>query len=136
MYKFTRIDDDTTELEYNGEKFTIVKDLEKAVQLQQVDFEARVLLNKKLKEMGVSIEDLQYEKVEGGKKVIDDSQVQKLLDDCKQMATYNKMKQLVKDITGKNLLDLAIELGKDDYEKFMVEIGKAIVGTSDKTPSK
>lgn len=37
MYKFTKIDDDTTELEYNGEKFTIVKDLEKAVQLQQVD---------------------------------------------------------------------------------------------------
>ena len=136
MYKFTKIDDDTTELEYNGEKFTIVKDLEKAVQLQQVDFEARVLLNKKLKEMGVSIEDLQYEKVEGGKKVIDDSQVQKLLDDCKQMATYNKMKQLVKDITGKKLLDLAVELGKDDYEKFMVELGKAIVGTSDKTPSK
>ena len=86
--------------------------------------------------MGVSIEDLQYEKVEGGKKVIDDSQVQKLLDDCKQMATYSKMKQLVKDITGKNLLDLAVELGKDDYEKFMVEIGKAITGTSDKTPSK
>ena len=136
MYKFTKIDDDTTELEYNGEKFTIVKDLEKAVQLQQVDFEARVLLNKKLKEMGVSIEDLQYEKVESGKKVIDDSQVQKLLDDCKQMATYNKMKQLVKEITEKNLLDLAIELGKDDYEKFMVEIGKAITGTSDKTPSK
>ena len=46
------------------------------------------------------------------------------------------MKQLVKDITGKNLLDLAVELGKDDYEKFMVELGKAIVGTSDKTPSK
>lgn len=136
MYKFTRIDDDTTELEYNGEKFTIVKDLEKAVQLQQVDFEARVLLNKKLKEMGQTIEDLQYEKVEGGKKVIDDKQVQLLLDDCKQMATYNKMKQLVKDITGKKLLDLAIELGKDDYEKFMVELGKAIVGTSDKTPSK
>ena len=136
MYKFTRIDDDTTELEYNGEKFTIVKDLEKAVQLQQVDFEARVLLNKKLKEMGQTIEDLQYEKVEGGKKIIDDKQVQLLLDDCKQMATYNKMKQLVKDITGKKLLDLAIELGKDDYEKFMVELGKAIVGTSDKTPSK
>ena len=136
MYKFTRIDDDTTELEYNGEKFTIVKDLEKAVQLQQVDFEARVLLNKKLKEMGMSIEDLQYEKVEGGKKIIDDKQVQILLDDCKQMATYNKMKQLVKDITGKKLLDLAVELGKDDYEKFMVEIGKAITGTSDKTPSK
>ena len=136
MYKFTRIDDDTTELEYNGEKFTIVKDLEKAVQLQQVDFEARVLLNKKLKEMGQTIEDLQYEKVEGGKKIIDDKQVQILLDDCKQMATYNKMKQLVKDIIGKNLLDLAIELGKDDYEKFMVELGKAITGTSEKTPSK
>ena len=136
MYKFTRIDDDTTELEYNGEKFTIVKDLEKAMQLQQVDFEARVLLNKKLKEMGATIEDLQYEKVVDGKKIVDDSQVQGLLDECKKLATYEKMKSLVKSITGKELIDLAIELGKKDYENFMVELGKALTGTSEKTPSK
>ena len=50
MYKFKKIDKDTFELEYNGVTHTITNDLEKVVQLQQVDFEARVLLNKKLKE--------------------------------------------------------------------------------------
>ena len=86
--------------------------------------------------MGATIEDLQYEKVVDGKKIVDDSQVQGLLDECKKLATWEKMKSLVKSITGKELIDLAIELGKKDYENFMVELGKALTGTSEKTPSK
>lgn len=137
MYSFKKIDDDKTELEYNGEKFEIVKDLDKVVQLQQVDFEARVLLNKKLKEMGVSIEDLEYTKTEGNKKIVNDSQVQELLNVCRSEAIYNKIKKMIQDITGKNILDIAIELGQDKFQEFVQEFVLAVSGESkEKTPSK
>lgn len=137
MYSFKKIDDDKTELEYNGEKFEIVKDLDKVVQLQQVDFEARVLLNKKLKEMGVSIEDLEYTKTEGNKKIVNDSQVQELLNVCRSEAIYNKIKKMILDITGKNILDIAIELGQDKFQEFVQEFVLAVSGESkEKTPSK
>ena len=137
MYSFKKIDDDKTELEYNGEKFEIAKDLDKVVQLQQVDFEARVLLNKKLKEMGVSIEDLEYTKTEGNKKIVNDSQVQELLNVCRSEAIYNKIKKMIQDITGKNILDIAIELGQDKFQEFVQEFVLAVSGESkEKTPSK
>ena len=137
MYSFKKIDDDKTELEYNGEKFEILKDLDKVVQLQQVDFEARVLLNKKLKEMGVSIEDLEYTKTEGNKKIVNDSQVQELLNVCRSEAIYNKIKKMIQDITGKNILDIAIELGQDKFQEFVQEFVLAVSGESkEKTPSK
>ena len=137
MYSFKKIDDDKTELDYNGEKFEIVKDLDKVVQLQQVDFEARVLLNKKLKEMGVSIEDLEYTKTEGSKKIVNDSQVQELLTICKSEALYNKVRKMIQDITGKNILDIAMELGQDKFQEFVQEFVLAVSGESkEKTPSK
>lgn len=136
MYKFNKIDKDTTELEYNNEKYEIKRNLELAVQMQQVDFEARVLLNKKLKEQGASIEDLQYKRKEGNKTIIDDSQIQLLLDECKKEATYNKLKKIIKDITNIDLLDLAVELGQDDFQKFIQEFVIALTGEPTKTPSK
>ena len=104
--------------------------------MQQVDFEARVLLNKKLKEQGASIADLQYERKEGNKTIIDDSQLQLLLDECKKEATYNKLKKIIKDITNIDLLDLAVELGQDDFQKFIQEFVIALTGEPTKTPSK
>lgn len=136
MYSFKKIDDDRTELDYNGEKFEIVKDLDKVVQLQQVDFEARVLLNKRLKEMGMSIEDLEYTKEENGKKIVNDSQVQELLATCKNEAIYDKMKKLVKDVTDKDLIEIAKDLGQEGFEKFVADFVIALSGEGKKTPSK
>lgn len=136
MFSFKRIDKDTFELEYNGKTHTITSDLEKVVQLQQIDFEARVLLNKKLKEQGATIEDLQYEKKENGKTIIDDSQLQLLLEECKKEATYNKLKKIIKDTTDLDLLEIAKELGEKDFQTFVSEFVINMSGEGEKTPSK
>ena len=136
MYKFKKIDKDTFELEYNGVTHTITNDLEKVVQLQQVDFEARVLLNKKLKEQNATLDDLQYERKEGNKTIIDDSQLQLLLEECKKEAIYNKLKKIIKDTTNLDLLQIAKELGEDEFQKFVSEFVINMSGEGEKTPSK
>ena len=136
MYKFKKIDKDTFELEYNGVTHTITNDLEKVVQLQQVDFEARVLLNKKLKEQNATLDDLQYERKEGNKTIIDDSQLQLLLEECKKEAIYNKLKKIIKDTTDLDLLQIAKELGEDEFQKFVSEFVINMSGEGEKTPSK
>lgn len=136
MYKFKKIDKDTFELEYNGVTHTITNDLEKVVQLQQVDFEARVLLNKKLKEQNATLDDLQYERKEGNKTIVDDSQLQLLLEECKKEAIYNKLKKIIKDTTDLDLLQIAKELGEDEFQKFVSEFVINLSGEGEKTPSK
>ena len=136
MYKFKKIDKDTFELEYNGVTHTITNDLEKVVQLQQVDFEARVLLNKKLKEQNATLDDLQYERKEGNKTIVDDSQLQLLLEECKKEAIYNKLKKIIKDTTNLDLLQIAKELGEDEFQKFVSEFVINMSGEGEKTPSK
>lgn len=136
MYKFKKIDKDTFELEYNGVTHTITNDLEKVVQLQQVDFEARVLLNKKLKEQNATLDDLQYERKEGNKTIVDDSQLQLLLEECKKEAIYNKLKKIIKDTTDLDLLQIAKELGEDEFQKFVSEFVINMSGEGEKTPSK
>lgn len=136
MYKFKKIDKDTFELKYNGVTHTITNDLEKVVQLQQVDFEARVLLNKKLKEQNATLDDLQYERKEGNKTIVDDSQLQLLLEECKKEAIYNKLKKIIKDTTDLDLLQIAKELGEDEFQKFVSEFVINMSGEGEKTPSK
>ena len=136
MYKFKKIDKDTFELEYNGVTHTITNDLEKVVQLQQVDFEARVLLNKKLKEQNATLDDLRYERKEGNKTIVDDSQLQLLLEECKKEAIYNKLKKIIKDTTNLDLLQIAKELGEDEFQKFVSEFVINMSGEGEKTPSK
>lgn len=135
MYNFNRIDKDTCELEYKGQKFTIKRDLEKVVALQEIDFDARVLMNKKLKEMGASIDDLQYEKSENGKTIIDDSQAQQVLDICKKEASYNKTKKLIQDITGLSIYDIAMDLGAKEFENFIKDFMTALIGEQETKPS-
>ena len=135
MYKFNKIDKDTCELEYNGEKHIIKRDLEKVVALQEIDFDARVLMNKKLKEMGASIEDLEYTKKVGEKTIVDDSQAQQVLEICKKEASYNKAKKLIQEVTGLSIYDIAMDLGSKEFETFVKDFISALIGETEAKPS-
>lgn len=135
MYKFTKIDDDNTKLEYNEQEFMIKRNTEILTELQAVDFEARALLNKRLKDLGCTLEDMEYEKEEHGKKIINDSEVQKLLDICKKDAQFIKIKNIVKNIMHKGLEDIAIELGEKEFKGFINQFVAAVVGQTEIKPS-
>ena len=136
MYKFSKIDNDNWKLEYKGQEFNIKRNISMLTDLQSVDFEARVLLNKKLKELGCTLEDVEYEKEENGKKIVNDAEVQKLLDICKKEAQYIKLKKIVKDITNKEIEDIAIDLGEKEFQNFITKLMLAISGQGDdKKPS-
>lgn len=136
MYKFTQIDDDNWKLEYKDKEYIIKRNIALLTQLQSVDFEARVLLNKKLKDLGCTLEDVEYEKEENGKKTINDSEVQKLLDICKKEAQYIKLKNIVKDILNEEIENIALELGEKEFQNFITQLMLAISGKiDDKKPS-
>lgn len=136
MYKFTQIDDDNWKLEYKDKEYIIKRNIALLTQLQSVDFEARVLLNKKLKDLGCTLEDVEYEKEENGKKTINDSEVQKLLDICKKEAQYIKLKNIVKDILNEEIENIALDLGEKEFQNFITQLMLAISGkTDDKKPS-
>lgn len=136
MYKFTQIDNDNWKLEYKDKEYIIKRNIALLTQLQSVDFEARVLLNKKLKELGCTLEDVEYEKEENGKKIINDSEVQKLLDICKKEAQYIKLKNIVKDILNDEIENIALDLGEKEFQNFITQLMLAISGkTDDKKPS-
>lgn len=136
MYKFTQIDDDNWKLEYKDKEYIIKRNIALLTQLQSVDFEARVLLNKKLKDLGCTLEDVEYEKEENGKKIINDSEVQKLLDICKKEAQYIKLKNIVKDILNEEIENIALDLGEKEFQNFITQLMLAISGKiDDKKPS-
>lgn len=136
MYKFTQIDDDNWKLEYKDKEYIIKRNIALLTQLQSVDFEARVLLNKKLKDLGCTLEDVEYEKEENGKKTINDSEVQKLLDICKKEAQYIKLKNIVKDILNDEIENIALDLGEKEFQNFITQLMLAISGKiDDKKPS-
>ena len=66
-YKFEKLDEDLYKLTLGDKEYQIKRDLDCIVDLQQVDLEARIILNQRLKQMGASAEDLMISKKDGSK---------------------------------------------------------------------
>lgn len=134
MYKFTKIDDDTTELKFKDKTITIKRNIEILSELQTINFRAKARMMSELKKMGLTTNDLKIVHTEGNKTIEDNSQLVELEKDCLGIEAQRLYNDIVQKICNMSLLELFEEIGiaLDDEEaitKFSTELNKAIIGT-------
>jgi hypothetical protein len=128
-YKFEKIEEDLYKLTLGEKEYQIKRDLDCIVDLQQIDLEARIILNQKLKEKGVDTGVLITSRKEGNKEIIDDSEYQKALKDCQNLARINKLDTILFKKIGIKLTELALMINDPkQYQNFIADFIKILAG--------
>lgn len=142
MYKFTKIDKDTTKLEcdINGEhkEFEIKKTVELLKELTSATHRSRNRLIKDLAKEGLSKSDLVKETKKDGKTYYDSSSWDELEQSYYEEENQIILSNIVEKITGYDIITLVVEMGlsEKEIEEFSTELVVALTGTKTDTPSK
>lgn len=142
MYKFTKIDNDTTKLEceINGEQqeFEIKRNVELLKELTSATHKSRNRLIKDLAKEGLSKSDLVKEIKKDGKTYYDSSSWDELEQSYYEEENQIILSEIVEKITGKDIITLVVEMGLNEIEieDFSIKLIEALTGTKTDTPSK
>lgn len=142
MYKFTKIDKDTTKLEceINGEQheFEIKRTVELLKELTSATHKSRNRLIKDLAKEGLSKSDLIKEVKKDGKTFYDSSSWDELEQSYYEEENQMILSSVVEKITGFDLITLVVEMGLNEVEiqDFSTDLVVALTGTKTETPSK
>lgn len=142
MYKFTKIDNDTTKLEceINGEQqeFEIKRNVELLKELTSATHKSRNRLIKDLAKEGLSKSDLVKEIKKDGKTYYDSSSWDELEQSYYEEENQLILSEIVEKITGKDIITLVVEMGlnEKEIEDFSIKLVEALTGTKTDTPSK
>lgn len=142
MYKFTKIDNDTTKLEceINGEQqeFEIKRNVELLKELTSATHKSRNRLIKDLAKEGLSKSDLVKEIKKDGKTYYDSSSWDELEQSYYEEENQIILSGIVEKITGKDIITLVVEMGlnEKEIEDFSIKLVEALTGTKTDTPSK
>lgn len=142
MYKFTKIDKDTTKLEceISGEKheFEIKKTVELLKDLTSATHKSRNRLIKDLAKEGLSKSDLVKEVKKDGKTFYDSSSWDELEQSYYEEENQIILSNVIEKITGYDLITLVVEmsLNEKEVEDFSTQLVLALTGTKGETPSK
>lgn len=142
MYKFTKIDNDTTKLEceINGEKqeFEIKKTVELLKELTSATHKSRNRLIKDLAKEGLTKSDLVKEVKKDGKTFYDSSSWDELENSYYEEENQIILSNVIEKITGYDLITLIVNmnLNEKEIETFSTELVLALTGTKTETPSK
>lgn len=136
MYKFIKIDDDTTELKYKEKTFTFKKDVELLSSVQNINFRAKARMMSELKKMNMSADDLVLVKVEGNKRYEDKSNLIELEQYCLSVEAELIYDEILKKFCGMSLAQIIKDIGiditnKDDILEFTNQVNQAIVGKTE-----
>lgn len=141
MYKFTKIDNDTTKLEceINGEQqeFEIKRNVELLKELTSATHKSRNRLIKDLAKEGLSKSDLVKEIKKDGKTYYDSSSWDELEQSYYEEENQIILSEIVEKITGKDIITLVVEMGlnEKEIEDFSIKLVEALTGTKTDTPS-
>lgn len=133
-YKFTKIDDDTTLLEYKEKHFEIKRDIDLQVKIQSAISKARVLMSAELTKMGMTKKDLVIEKHENGKTYYDNTNYIDTEEQYKLIATLEVYDEIITKYCGMKFQELLEDIGINiadttpEGEKFMLELTSALMG--------
>lgn len=142
MYKFIKIDNDTTKLEceINGEQheFEIKRTVELLKELTSATHRSRNRLIKDLAKEGLTKSDLVKEVKEEGKTFYDSSSWDELEKSYYEEENQIILSSIVEKITGYDIITLVVEMGltEEEIENFSTELVAALTGTKTDTPSK
>lgn len=130
-YKFTKIDDDTTKLEYKDKSFEIKKTVGLLEKLQKVNYKAKISMMKHLKEEGMTSNDLIIKTTKNGKIYEDKSnliELEEYFTGLESAKIYDEICQEFSKMTfAMLLLDVGIDTNNENEVKdFTVELTKAV----------
>lgn len=141
MYKFTKIDNDTTRLEcdINGEhkEFEIKKTVELLKRLTSTIYVSRNKLLKDLAKEGLTKSDLIKEVKKDGKTIYDSSSWDELEQSYYEQENQIVLSEEIEKATGYDLINLIVGLGlgEKEIEQFSSELIIALTGQKIETPS-
>ena len=129
-YKFTKVDQDTTELSYKDKVFPIKRDIDLQKRIQEAIPKARVLMNVELAKMGLTKKDLVIERHEGNKTYYDNSNIMDAEEQYQAIATMEVFDEILVNYTKMTLNDLIqdIDLNQDEVGDFGTDLTNAIMG--------
>ena len=129
-YKFTKVDQDTTELSYKDKSFPIKRDIDLQKRIQEAIPKARVLMNVELAKMGLTKKDLVIERHEGNKTYYDNSNIMDAEEQYQAIATMEVFDEILVKYTKMTLNDLIQDIGLegDEVGVFGTDLTNAIMG--------
>lgn len=129
-YKFTKIDQDTTELSYKDKTFSIKRDIDLQKRIQEAIPRARVLMSKDLAKMGLTKKDLVIERKEGNKTYYDNSNILDAEEQYQAMATMEVFDEILVKYTKMTLNEIIqdMELNNEEVAVFGTDLTNAIMG--------
>ena len=129
-YKFTKIDQDTTELSYKDKTFSIKRDIDLQKRIQEAIPRARVLMSKDLAKMGLTKKDLVIEIKEGNKTYYDNSNILDAEEQYQAIATMEVFDEILVKYTKMTLNEIIQDMDLDNEEVavFGTDLTNAIMG--------
>ena len=139
-YKFTKIDDDNTELSYKDKTFILKKDVELLTKMESLQVRAKRKMIFDLAKDGLTIEDLQVERHEGNKTIVDKSNLLSLEKDYLDLVSTEILNEITTKYTNMTLPELLKDIeiniseqGLKEQEQSIYDFLMALRG--DKSPS-
>lgn len=136
MYKFEKVDNDTTKLSYKDKTFEIKRNVQLLNDLQSVNFKAKRLMVMDLSKQKITTKNLIIKEEKGGKTYYDNSNLLELEKSYEEEYLMNLLDKKCKKIFNLSFAELLADVGitEENVEKFTEELTKALTGIED-TPS-
>lgn len=142
MYQFQKINDDEYKLISNDKEFTFTRTVDMVKEMQSVDLITTIKVAEILAERGETYENtkLRVEYKEGNNTVIDESNLRRLEEKAKDLATQEVLEKMYLKLFNKKPMELIKEIGIDiqdteSIKNFSSEVTKILVnGLDEDTP--
>ena len=142
MYRFEKINEDTYKLITDDKEFTFTRTIDLVRELQKVDMYTTSYIADMLAERGETFENtkLIVQHQEGGKTIVDESNLKALKEQARNLATYDVMNNIFNKIFGVGYIELIRTLKIDvnntnEVQKFVTDITNVLIsGIKDNTP--
>ena len=129
-YEFIKVDDDNITLKYKDKEFNIKKDIDLLKKLGSIQQKAKIKMMADLKKDGLTVSDLEVERHEGNKTIIDKSNLTNLEKDYLDIVASEILNEITLKYTNKSLLEIFNDIGLNDDEsvKFAYDLLFALKG--------
>ena len=129
-YEFVKVDDDITKLKYKDKEFNIKKDIDLLKRLGSIQQKAKIKMMADLKKDGLTVSDLEVERHEGNKTIIDKSNLTSLEKDYLDIVANEILNEITLKYTNMGLLDIFkdMDLTDTESEKFVYDLLFALKG--------
>lgn len=129
-YEFIKVDDDNITLKYKDKEFNIKKDIDLLKRLGSIQQKAKIKMMADLKKDGLTVSDLEVERHEGNKTIIDKSNLTNLEKDYLDIVANEILNEITLKYTNMGLLDIFkdMDLTDTESEKFVYDLLFALKG--------